>query len=50
MGIVPYGVGKTPVGRGQCAPPLRMQSVSSGVIVCHSDRGWTIFVKMKKDA
>ena len=30
VGIVPYGVGKTPVGRGQCAPPLRMQSVSSG--------------------
>ncbi len=27
-----------------------VQSVSSGVIVCHSDRGWTIFVKMKKDA
>ena len=24
------GVGKTPVGRGQCAPPLGVQYVSSG--------------------
>ena len=30
VGIVPYGVGKMSVGRGQCAPPLGMQSVSGG--------------------
>ena len=29
VGIVPYGVGKTPVGRGQCAPPLGGQYVSA---------------------
>ena len=29
VGIVPYGVGKMSVGRGQCAPPLGMQSVSA---------------------
>lgn len=23
-----------------------VQTVSSGVIVCHSDRGWTVFTKM----
>ena len=28
-GIVPYGVGKTPVWRGQCAPPLGVQYVSA---------------------
>ena len=29
MGIVRYGVDKTPVGRGQCAPPLGVQYVSA---------------------
>ena len=29
VGIVPYGVGKTPVGRGQCAPPLGVQYMSA---------------------
>ena len=30
VGIVPYGVGKTPVGRGQCAPPLGVRRLSGG--------------------
>ena len=29
VGIVPYGVGKTPVGRGQCAPPLGVRQLSA---------------------
>ena len=29
VGIVRYGVDKTPVGRGQCAPPLGVQYVSA---------------------